>query len=58
MTKMEAIIAACLKRIILEPTADPKTLDASLEPNVQPKKSPLVMKNKKLIYKFSVTFLF
>ncbi len=57
ITKMEAIIAACLKRIIFEPTADPNTLEASLAPNVHPKKSPLDKKNKNInLFKFLITF--
>jgi hypothetical protein len=43
---MDAIIAAFLKEIIFDPTAEPKTLDASLAPRDQPRKSPLVKKNK------------
>jgi hypothetical protein len=44
MTHNVAMIAAFLKLNIFEPTADPKTLDASLAPRDHPRKRPLVRK--------------
>jgi hypothetical protein len=43
---MLAIQAARLKETIREPTAVPKILAASFEPNDQPKNKPLDKKNK------------
>ncbi len=46
MTKIEAIIAAFLKLIIFEPTAEPNILEASFAPSDHPRKSPLVRKRR------------
>ena len=46
ITAADAIIAARRKLIILDPTAEPKMFEASLAPNDQPRKSPLVRKNR------------
>jgi len=44
--KMLAMVAAVLKRNIFDPTAVPKMLAASFEPNDQPRNNPPVRKNK------------
>jgi len=49
ITKMEAIIAALVNDNILEPTADPKILDASLAPRDHPRKRPLDINNTSMI---------
>ena len=48
ITNMEAIITAELNLTILEPTAEPNILAASLAPKDQPKNKPLVKKNKNI----------
>jgi hypothetical protein len=40
------MIAAFLNDTIFEPTAEPKIWDASFAPRDQPRKRPLVRKNK------------
>ncbi len=54
ITKTAAVTAARVKETILEPTADPNTLEASLAPSVHPRKRPLVRKRRIMIRAFAL----